>query len=156
MDEKDNFKVSEQVATGLDMSRQAATGDDLISIKEARQIFLAHNRAITERTLQRYCEKNYLVGQKRIIDGNDIWFVLKSSVHTRIAEMDEFDKLRPPKTGRDQSRLVAEENKEDISNDTLRQDATGKKFSFDKFCSTKPIDILRNVATRRVRPRHTE
>ncbi len=74
---------SRQDATGRDEARQAATGDAFISIKEARDIFLAAGRPIVERTLQRYCDKKQLVGQKRITAEGEKWFVLKSSVYTR-------------------------------------------------------------------------
>jgi hypothetical protein len=86
--------MSEPVATGNDLLRHDATGDNLISIKEAHQIFTSHGRAITERTLQRYCEKKQLSGQKRITSEGEKWFVLKSSVLTRIKELEEFDSLR--------------------------------------------------------------
>ena len=58
--------VSEPVATSPDLTRQDATGDDIISIKEVQHIFQQHGRSITERTLQRYCERAHLIGQKRI------------------------------------------------------------------------------------------
>src|SRR5215213_7234945 len=104
--------MSEPVATGHDLSRHDATGDDLISIKEAHQIFMSHGRAITERTLQRYCEKKQLTGQKRITSEGEKWFVLKSSVLTRIKELEEFDSLRSSRqaaTSHDVSSFVAEE-----------------------------------------------
>jgi hypothetical protein len=151
-EQQSSENVSHPDATNPDLSRQAATGDDIISIKEARQIFLAHERAITERTLQRYCEKNYLSGQKRIIDGNENWFVLKSSVLTRIAELDEFDKHRQPKTRRDMSPSVAEENKENFYDDTRRQDATEKlspPVINAQQSQTTTDDKSRPVATRR-------
>src|SRR3954452_23587228 len=109
-------------ATGRDLSRQAATSDDFIPIKEVRAIFVAHKRPITERTLQRYCDKNYLSGQKRITAEGEKWFVLKSSVLTRIAEMEEFDKLRPAPTSDDVSEPVVVERVNDFKDDNRRQD----------------------------------
>ena len=47
-----------QDATGHDQARQVATGDDYISIKETLAIFIAEDRPVIERTLQRYCDKN--------------------------------------------------------------------------------------------------
>src|SRR5215217_2860180 len=103
---------SRQDATGRDEARQVATGDEFISIKEACDIFLAAGRPIVERTLQRYCDKKQLVGQKRITAEGEKWFVLKSSVYTRLAELEEFDRLRAPRqdaTSRDMSPSVAQE-----------------------------------------------
>src|SRR3712207_2989541 len=115
---------SRQDATGRDEARQAATGDEFISIKEARDIFLAAGRPIVERTLQRYCDKKQLVGQKRITAEGEKWFVLKSSVYTRLAELEEFDRLRAPRqdaTSRDVSPSVAEQPQEEFTNDNSRQ-----------------------------------
>jgi len=116
--------MSEDVATGHDLSRQDATGDDLISIKEAHQIFTSHGRAITERTLQRYCEKKQLMGQKRITSEGEKWFVLKSSALTRIKELAEFDSLRASRqaaTIHDVSASVVEENQNTFHHDSTRQ-----------------------------------
>jgi hypothetical protein len=115
--------MSEDVATGRDMSRHDTTGDDLISVKEAHQIFISHGRAITERTLQRYCEKKQLSGQKRIKSEGEKWFVLKSSVLTRIKELDEFDSLRASRqaaTSHDVSSSVAEQFQNSFTNDNER------------------------------------
>src|SRR3954468_18972780 len=100
--------MSRPVATSTGLSRQDATGDDYISIKEARAIFISKGRAVTERTLQRYCDKHYLDGQKRVTAEGEKWFILKSSVLTRIAELDEFDKLRPATTSDDVSSAVVD------------------------------------------------
>src|SRR4051812_10826382 len=108
------------------MSRHDATGDDFISIKEARAIFKSKGRAVTERTLQRYCEKHYLDGQKRVTSDGEKWFVLMSSVLTRITELDEFDKLRQPATSNDTSLVVANDLQSDLPNDNLRQVASEK------------------------------
>src|SRR3954454_2419380 len=91
-----------------------------MSIKEARAIFISNGRAITERTLQRYCDKHYLDGKKRVTAEGEKWFVLKSSVFTRIAELEEFDKLRPAATTADMSLPVVEEIKGDDRHDTQR------------------------------------
>src|SRR3982751_6634186 len=103
------MNVSRPNATGHDRSRQAATSDEYISIKDARQIFLDHDRKVTERTLQRYCEKQHLDGKKMLTAEGEKWFVLRSSVLTRIKELDEFDKLRPVTTSDDMSAPVAEQ-----------------------------------------------
>src|SRR3954451_19122657 len=92
--------VSRRAATNHDQSRQAATSDEYISIKDARQIFLDQKRKDTERTLQRYCEKHHLDGRKMLTAEGEKWFVLRSSVLTRIKELDEFDKLRQATTCR--------------------------------------------------------
>jgi len=118
------MNVSRPVAAGHDLSRQAATGDEYISIKDARQIFLEHGRKVTERTLQRYCEKHHLDGKKILTAEGEKWFVLKSSVLTRIKELDEFDKLRPATTSDDMSVPVAEEIKSDDQHDNGRQATT--------------------------------
>ena len=71
--------ASKHVATSPDMARQVATGSDFISIKEVQHIFQQHGRSITERTLQRYCEKQQLDGQKRVTGEGEKWFVCESS-----------------------------------------------------------------------------
>ena len=81
-------------APSPDQQRQAPTDDEYISIKEALDIFIARGRSVTERTLQRYCEKLQLDGQKQITAEGEKWFVRKSSVHRRIDELDRFDQLR--------------------------------------------------------------
>src|SRR4051794_24095882 len=98
---------SRQGATNPDMSAPVATSDEYISIKDARQIFLGHKRKVTERTLQRYCERHHLDGKKMLTAEGEKWFVLRSSVLTRIKELDEFDKLRPVATSDDMSAPVA-------------------------------------------------
>src|SRR3954452_5401884 len=112
--------MSRPVATSTGLSRQDATGDDYISIKEARAIFISNGRATTERTLQRYCDKHYLDRKKRVTAEGEKWFVLKNSVFTRIAELEEFDKLRPAATTADMSLPVVEEIKGDDTHDTQR------------------------------------
>jgi hypothetical protein len=77
---------SRPVATGPDQSRQAATADEYLSIKEAQAIFTTYGRAVTERTLQRYCDKRHLDGQKRMTDEGEKWFVTLNSVLGVIAE----------------------------------------------------------------------
>ncbi len=79
-DQYNTINMSEPVATSPDETRQVATGDDFISIKEVQRIFQEHGRSITERTLQRYCEKQQLDGQKRITGEGEKWFVRESSV----------------------------------------------------------------------------
>src|SRR4051794_40646088 len=105
------------------MTRPVATSDDYISIKEARAIFTSKGRSITERTLQRYCGKHYLDGQKRVTAEGEKWFVLKSSVLTRIAELDEFDRLRPVPTNDDTSAVVVEEIQRHDTLDEQRHNA---------------------------------
>src|SRR3954447_6046193 len=116
--------MSRPDATSPDMTRPVATGDDYISIKEARSIFKSKDRSIIERTLQRYCEKHYLDGQKRITAEGEKWFVLKSSVLTRIAELEEFDRLRPATTSTDMSEVVVEEMQGNNTLDKQRHVAT--------------------------------
>jgi hypothetical protein len=62
------------------LTRQAATDDELISLKEVQRIFEAHGRSVTERTLQRYCDKKQLIGDKQLTAEGQKWFVRKSSV----------------------------------------------------------------------------
>src|SRR5918998_1303970 len=112
--------TSRQDATGHDQARQVTTSDDYISIKETLAIFIAEGRPVTERTLQRYCDKNQLTGQKVMTGEGEKWFVLKSSVFNRLAELQEFDRLRASRhaaTSRVLSSLVAEENATAFSND---------------------------------------
>ena len=106
------------------LSRQAATDEDFLSIKEALDLFVEHGRPVTERTLQRYCDKQHLTCQKRITSEGEKWFALKSSVVNRIAELDEFDRLHASRrvaTSRETSATVAHEAAGDFSNDNLRQ-----------------------------------
>src|SRR5918912_134491 len=115
---------SEPVATSPGLSRQDATGDDIISIKEVQQIFQQHGRSITERTLQRYCERAHLIGQKRITSEGEKWFVVRSSVFTRLKELEEFDRLRKSRqaaTKPDVSSSVAEEKQALFSADMQRR-----------------------------------
>ncbi len=119
--------VPSDVATSRDQLRQDATADDFISLKEARQIFIEHGRAVTERTLQRYCEKQHLDAQKRITGEGEKWFARRSSVLTRIAELDAFDRLRPTRpaaTSDDMSAPVVVEAKPQNEPDPVRQPTT--------------------------------
>src|SRR5215217_4078716 len=125
MEYQQNYPADQprQDATSRDQARQVATGDDYISIKETLAIFVAEGRPVTERTLQRYCDKNQLTGQKVMTGEGEKWFVLKSSVFNRLAELQEFDRLRSSRqdaTGRGLSPLVAEENATSFSNDNVR------------------------------------
>ena len=97
---------SRPVATGPDAPRHVAPeADDYISLREAREIFLAHRRPVSERMLQRSCSKGHLTGKKITTGEGEKWFALKSSVLHRIAELDKFDELRErhDATGRDLS-----------------------------------------------------
>ena len=146
---------SRQDAASRDEVRPVATSDDMISIKEAREIFLAQGREITERTLQRYCDKKQLDGIKRVTAEGEKWFVRKSSVFTRLAELDEFDRLRAPRpdaTVRDLSPSVAEAMQEGFANDSMRQ-ATSTDISDAPVAQhlSRPTttDIARPTATSR-------
>src|SRR5918997_1118226 len=126
MEHTQNYPTDQprQDTTGRDQARQVATGDDYISIKETLAIFITEGRPVTERTLQRYCDKNQLTGQKIMTGEGEKWFVLKSSVFNRLAELQEFDRLRASRqdaTGRGLSSLVAEENVTSFSSDNVRQ-----------------------------------
>lgn len=123
--------LARQDATSHDQAGQAETTEDYISVKEALAIFVAHGRPCSERTIQRYCEKNKISGQKILTDEGEKWFALKSSVLHRIAELERFDKLRADRqaaTSRDLSSIVAEQNAVFLSDDTQRQ-ATGPDVS---------------------------
>jgi hypothetical protein len=129
MDETTNTTadLSAPVATSPDQPRPVATDDDFLSIKEALDLFVAHGRPVTERTLQRYCDKEHLTCQKRITAEGEKWFALKSSVINRIAELNEFDRLhasRPVATSRDVSAPVVPEIIDDSTRDSVRQPAT--------------------------------
>src|SRR5215213_10164985 len=116
-----------QDATSRDIARQVATDDDYTSIKEARAIFIERGRSASERTLQRYCDKNQLDGKKIITGEGEKWFVLRSSVYNRIAELEEFDRLRTSRqdaTSRDLSPIVAEQSTTSFPNDNQRQAAS--------------------------------
>src|ERR671939_115756 len=118
---------SEPVATSPGLSRQDATGDDIISIKEVQQIFQQHGRSITERTLQRYCERAHLIGQKRITSEGEKWFVVRSSVFTRLKELEDFDRLRKSRqaaTTTDMSPAVADVQQDFLVSDNQRQETT--------------------------------
>jgi hypothetical protein len=113
-----------QDATSRDQARQVATGDDYISIKETLAIFIEQGRPVTERTLQRYCDKNQLTGQKVMTGEGEKWFVLKISVFNRLAELQEFDRLRASRqdaTSRDLPSIVAEHNTNSFEHDNSRQ-----------------------------------
>src|SRR5919199_6551 len=141
------INLPRQDATGPDMSRQVATSDEYISIKDARQIFLDHHREVTERTLQRYCEKHHLDGKKMLTAEGEKWFVLRSSVLTRINELDEFDKLRPGTTSDDMSAHVAEEITNDITHDNERQRTTDDRKQIQVRHPPTRRDRSRQVAT---------
>ena len=116
--------ASRHDATSPDLSRPVATeADDYVSLKEAREIFLTHGRPVSERTLQRSCVKGHIAGKKIATGEGEKWFALKSSVFTRIAELDKFDDLRErhDATSRDASRQVVDEKQGDTKHDTSRQ-----------------------------------
>jgi hypothetical protein len=129
MDESINttLDLSAPVATSPDQPRHVATGDDYLSIKEALDLFVENGRPVTERTLQRYCDKEHLTCQKRITAEGEKWFALKSSVLNRIAELNEFDRLhksRQAATSRDVSSPVAPEIPDDGAPDQERHETT--------------------------------
>lgn len=144
-----------QDTTGRDEARQVATNDDYISIKEALAIFVARGRPVTERTLQRYCDKKQLAGQKMITGEGEKWFVLRSSVFNRIDELEDFDRLRTTRqdtTGRDLSPMVADQSKSSFADDNLRQ-PTEPDMSLPPVAQeanhATPYDSARPVATDR-------
>jgi hypothetical protein len=125
-------------ATDPDASRLGATGndshDDYISLKKARGLFLASDRPITERTLQRSCNKEHLSCRKVVTAEGEKWFALRSSVHHRIAELAEFDRLREPPTvatSPDTPPPVAQQNTASDEGDHPRPAATEKTSSPD-------------------------
>ena len=164
MDTHQNYTpdLSRPVATGHDEPRQAPTGDDYISIKEALDIFTARGRSVTERTLQRYCEKLQLDGQKQITAEGEKWFVRRSSVHRRIDELDRFDQLRASRqvaTSPDVSPVVAEEKQAHLPDTNERQSLTPQTSSpvgsAQQSHTTAP-DKSRHDATSRDLPRSDE
>src|ERR687884_954146 len=118
--------MSEPVATSPDLPRQDATGDDIISIKEIQHIFQQHGRSTTERTLQRYCERAHLIGQKRITGEGEKWFLVRSSVFTRLKELEDFDRLRKSRQAATTINLsppVAEVKQDFLVSDNERHEA---------------------------------
>ena len=117
-----------QAATGRDASGDAATSrDDYVSLREAREMFLSQGRPVTDRTLQRSCKKQHFSCKKIATADGEKWFALKSSVLNRIAELDEFDRLREQHddaTSRDAARQVAPKIQGDASPDIERPVAT--------------------------------
>ncbi len=110
-------------ATDSNLARHVATDDDYISIKEAQALFLDRGREITERSLQRSCAKNHLIGHKSLTLEGEKWFVLKSSVLHRLAELEEFDRVRASRQDavrRLLSPSVAEEETTSFSHDEAR------------------------------------
>ena len=147
--------ASRHDATDLGLSRPVATGpDDFISLKEALEIFVARGRPVSERTLQRSCVKGHITGKKIATGEGEKWFALKSSVLTRIAELDKFDALRerPDATRRDASRQVAEEKQRDTESDIPRHppdaDVSQPVVAAQPSQSTTP-DVSRHDATGR-------
>src|SRR4051794_21168458 len=154
-DQYNTINMSEPVATSPDMTRQVATGDDFISIKEVQRIFQEHGRSITERTLQRYCEKQQLDGQKRITSEGEKWFVRESSVFTRLKELEEFDRLRTSRqvaTITDMSSPVADVKQDFLVSDNQRQE-TAENLSEPvvsaQLTHSTTDDMTRPVATSR-------
>lgn len=140
--------------TGPNASRQVATSDDsaeeYVSLREAREMFLSRGRPVTNRTLQRSCNKQYFTCEKIATADGEKWFALKSSVVNRIAELDEFDRLREQHdvaTGRETQREASPDSERpptttDVSSvvgsaeagqtlepDQARPDATGRDVS---------------------------
>ena len=150
-----NSSVAPGDAAGRDVSRHVATSpDDYISLKEAREIFLAHGRPVSERTLQRSCGKQHIIGKKITTGEGEKWFALRSSVLNRIAELEKFDELRErhDATSRDVSRHVADEKQELSETDTSRLDPTANMSA--PVVSAQPSqptasDAPRHDATRR-------
>jgi hypothetical protein len=109
------------------MSRHVATGaDDYISLRAARDVFLAHSRPVSERTLQRSCVNGHIAGKKIVTAEGEKWFALRSSVLNRIAELAKFDELRErhDATRRDMTRRVAEDKQRETGDDTQRHETT--------------------------------
>ncbi len=153
---------SRQDTTSRDLSRQPPTGDEYISVKEALEIFVTRGRSITERTLQRYCEKQKLDGQKQLTAEGEKWFVRRSSVHRCIDELDAFDQLRAPRqaaTSRDVSAPVAEVKQEYSEPDKARQPTspdTLEPVVTAQQSHPASDDLSRQDATRRDLSRGTE
>jgi hypothetical protein len=144
--------ASRHAATDRDQARQVATSDDYISVKEAQALFIARGREVTERTLQRSCAKNHLTGQKVMTNEGEKWFVLKSSVLHRIAELEEFDRLRASRqdaASRVLSPSVAEQNTNSFTHDIARQatepDTSSPTDAEDVSHATQP-DVSRHAA----------
>lgn len=128
--------TSRPVATGHDMPRQAAThpsgSDDYISLRAAREIFLRRDRAVSERTLQRACGKGHIECKKITTAEGEKWFARESTVHHRLKELEEFDRLREQPavaTGRDLSRLDGQASAPLKVPDTSRPVATERDTS---------------------------
>ena len=128
MDTITQLDTSRPDATEHDASRQVATNDDrYISLDEARLIFEESGREVTGRTLQRSCKNNHLDCKKVATDTGEKWFALTSSVHRRISELKEFDRLRDERraaTRPDMSGHVGEEKSTGMEHDEQRHVAT--------------------------------
>ena len=162
--------TSRHVATGHDTPRQAATepsaGDDYISLRSARDIFLAGGRPVSERTLQRACGKGHIECKKITTAEGEKWFARESTVHHRLKELEAFDQLREQHavaTGRDVSRHDGQAS-EPSDNPDMPRPATTPTPTPD---TSSPVgtleeshpttdDTSRHVATRRDVSRHAE
>ncbi len=162
--------TSRPVATGHDTPRQAPTepsaGDDYISLRAARDIFVAGGRSVSERTLQRACGKGHIECKKITTAEGEKWFARESTVHHRLKELEAFDQLREQHavaTGRDLSRHD-EQVSEPSDNPDMPRPATTPTPIPD---TSSPVgsaeeshptsdDTSRPVATGRDEPRHDE
>jgi hypothetical protein len=162
--------TSRPVATGHDTPRQVATepsaGDDYISLRAARDIFVAGGRSVSERTLQRACGKGHIECKKITTAEGEKWFARESTVHHRLKELEAFDQLREQHavaTGRDLSRPDGSETEPHDEPDMPRPPATevptpdtSSPVVTSEESHATTDDVSRPVATGRDVSRHEE
>jgi hypothetical protein len=96
-----------EAATGIDLSRQAATTGDsefTLSIEEAAELYERAGHPRTPRSIQRYCAKGHLDYRRMETPFGEKFLITPASVIKHIAYIQE---VRPVATGRDLPRHAA-------------------------------------------------
>ena len=97
-------------ATGLDVSRPAATTgetDYILTIEQVADLYAKAGHARTIRSLQRYCAVGHLDCHKKQTTLGDMYVVTPQSVARHIAQIEELKSADMVATGHDLSRQVA-------------------------------------------------
>ena len=119
-------EMSDQLNTGLDMSRQIDPNKYTLTVDEASRLFSNAGVPRSPRTIDRYCKSGHLVCMKIETERNEKYLITQDSVTERITELQQVVPTGHVQTEHDTSRHV--ETQPDMS----RHDTTHQQISDDE------------------------
>jgi hypothetical protein len=145
-------KRRHEAATGIDLSRHAATPDDTdftLSIDEVAALYEHAGHPRTPRSIQRYCAKGHLDHRRMETPFGEKFLITPASVMKHIAYIEE---VRPVATSRDLPRQMSPQKTTALSYDTTqRQTSTTSDKLRQRIGMSRLLSARTNFCAARLR-----